>query len=193
MQLLRKISVSSLNNAKGGFKDIKEKTFVGRIYGTARSHMVEDKGGFGPSLKFNGEFKGVNMDGEISMSPVLYLVGPVDEMLKSAIDDLPEGAKGVEFGFDIYVTPDPANKFGYSYRVETLVESKPSEPLAALENSLSAKPLPIKPKQAPLALEGAATAATPAAETPAPTATEKPAETAAATGTEKPAANGKKK
>lgn len=187
MKLLRKMSVGALNETKGGFKGITEETFMARIFGIARSVSVETST-FGAYFKFSGEFRGINQDGEESAAPVLYLIEPIDSMLKSALDGS-EG-KPVEFAFDIYAVPDtdPRSKTGYQYRAKTLQDSKPSEPLAALQASIANAPAIPPKKSAPqLALTGTE------AQAPAETAQAKDAEEVAqAPAAEKAAGKGKK-
>ena len=47
---------------------------------------------------------------------------------------------GVQFGFDFYIEPREDVAIGYSYVTKPLMEQKPSDPLAALENQIAPVP-----------------------------------------------------
>lgn len=156
--ILRKLSANGITgNAKDqGFKNITEKTFIGRFMGVARSTST-DKSQYGDFIKFAGDFRAYNQYGELFAAPVMYLPGPIDEILAQAVKELAVGSNGVEFMFDIFVVPDAGSKRGYQYRSETVEEAKPSAPLAALEARSALKPAPFKakPEAGQLALENA--------------------------------------
>lgn len=167
MQIEKKLSIAIMNGVRGGFKNVKETTHVGRIFGIVRS--VETKStSIGDSLCFKGDFRGINADGEEFISAVCYLISPADEMLAQALIDPANAGKEVRFGFDFFVTPKEKKTpldLGYSYQVKPLLETKPSDAMAEL--MASAPALPNKPKQ--LTLESAAPTAQPEPE-PAPAA-----------------------
>lgn len=157
MELLRKITIGGINNVRKGFKGVKEKQFIARCMGIARGFDVVPHVQYGDSYKFNGEFRAVNQDGEESAAPVIYLVKPVDEMLRDQIKAA-EG-KPVNFAFDIFLVPDEGSERGYQYRVQPLMETAPSDPLAELMKQVTLPP-PVKAKQAALpGTEAAAPAA----------------------------------
>lgn len=150
LTILKKISMSTVNTlSKGGFKGITAQVFGMRILGMARGFEVVQTP-YGDSLKFKGEFRAFGQEGNECASSVAYLPSPVDEMLKSAIEN--GDGKPVEFAFDVNVVPDESSSVGYVYRVETLTEAAPSDPVARLVNSLPTLP---KPAQEALPLEGA--------------------------------------
>lgn len=196
MEMMKKMTVGGMNNLRGGFacdyKDgedeaaVKSRTpfLAARIFGIARSVEVKTTT-YGDSLKFVGEFRGINGDGEEFAAPVAYLVPPADSMLRDAL--LTSAGAPVNFAFDIFVAPTPkktAVDRGYEFKVKPLLDTKPSDPLAALMASANAAPIPKKepaatPAPALAAPEAAAPAvapetpaetAAPAVETPAPAA-----------------------
>jgi len=138
MQISRKLSVSVLNNIRKGFKNVTESRYVGRIYGIARGAVVEE-GVNGPYIKFVGEFRGVSPTGEIFAAPVAFLPAPADGLLADAVKGDQHGS-GVQFGFDFYIEPREDVAIGYSYVTKPLMEQKPSDPLAALENQIAPVP-----------------------------------------------------
>lgn len=145
MQILKKISISTVNALpKGGFKGIAERIFAMRVLGQARtSEIVTSQ--YGDAVKFKGEFRAWGQDGVESVSSVCYLPSPIDGLLSNALE-ISEG-KPVEFAFDIFVLPDERSTTGYVYRVETLTEAAPSDPVARLASNLPALALP-QPKAA---------------------------------------------
>lgn len=172
MEIMKKMSVGGMNNVRNGFKDVIAQQLVARIFGIARSCETKDTN-LGRSYKFVGEFRGINGDGEEFSAPVCYLPSPADGMLTEAI----AAADGspVNFGFDIFVSPKEKRTpidLGYEYKIKPLLDTKPSDPMAALMAGVT--PLTIAPKQAPLALE-TPKPETPKAEEPAPTEEAKPA------------------
>ena len=149
MEIARKVTVGGINNVRKGFKGITEKTFVARILGIVHSAKVED-GQLGAYVKFQGEFQGTNMHGEITAAPVCMLPEPAASMLHAAV----QGSEGsVKFGFDFYVVPDESVAIGYKYVTTPLVEAKPSNPLADMLASMPELPKLPTPKQAQIDLE----------------------------------------
>jgi hypothetical protein len=146
MQILKKMSIGAINGVRKGFKDVKETRFVARIMGIAQSVQVED-GALGTYRKFTGEFKGINADGEEFVSAVCYLPAPVDSLLASHMASN-DGA-AVNFAFDISIAPNDS-PIGYEYVVSTLLETKPSNPLAELMSKVAPLQIAAKPKQAEL-------------------------------------------
>lgn len=150
MEIMKKMSVGGMNGVTAGFKDVTEARLVARIFGIVRSTETKDTN-IGRSYKFVGEFRGVNGDGEEFSSPVCYLPSPADGLLTEAV----AAAAGapVNFGFDIFVSPKPKRTpvdLGYEYKVKPLLDTKPSDPMAAL--MAAAAPLAIAPKQAAIEL-----------------------------------------
>jgi len=143
MKILKKMSIGAINGVRKGFKDVKETRFVARMMGIAQSVHVED-GALGTYRKFTGEFKGINADGEEFVSAVCYLPTPVDSLLASSMASN-DGA-AVNFAFDISVAPNDS-PIGYEYVVSTLLETKPSNPLAELMSKVAPLQIAAKPKQ----------------------------------------------
>lgn len=131
MKLLKKLSVATAAATKEFLKSVKGETPILRVVGIARG--VEDiQTQYGIAKKFKGEFRGTDLQtGEVSASPVLYLPNPIDLLLAEGV--VSSEGKPVEFGFDIFVKPsDREGGAGYEYVSKTLMEAKPSDPLAAL-------------------------------------------------------------
>lgn len=141
MKLLKKLSVATAAATKDFLKSVKGETPILRVVGIARG--VEDiQTQYGIAKKFKGEFRGTDLQsGEVSASPVLYLPNPIDLLLAEGVA-ASEG-KPVEFGFDIFVKPsDREGGAGYEYVSKTLLEAKPSDPLAALLSHVGEAPKP---------------------------------------------------
>lgn len=141
-KILKKVSIATVCAAHKGFKTLEAATDVMRIMGLARAFEVGTST-YGEFFKFKGEFTAIDLQTqETAIGAVAFLPAPVDALLASTIRELGEGGKPVEFGFDIRVIPDDT-EVGYHYEVKTLIESKPSNPMAALMNQLAAVPLPV--------------------------------------------------
>lgn len=163
-KILKKVSIATVCTNHKGFKTLEAATDVMRIMGLARAFETGTST-YGEYFKFKGEFTAIDLaTGETAIGAVAFLPSPVDALLASTIRELGEGGKPVEFGFDIRVIPDET-EVGYHYEVKTLIESKPSNPMAALMATLSAVPLPKL--AAPTILDPKTPAADPAAD-PAP-------------------------
>lgn len=152
MQIMKKMSVGAMNDIRGGFVvGENSKTFLAaRIMGIAQSVKVKTTT-FGESLAFNGEFRGINQHGEEFASATCYLVSPADQLLSSAL--LSADGASVNFAFDIFVSPVPKKTpidRGYEYKVKPLLETKPSNPLAALMSNVPAFEKPQKALELPL-------------------------------------------
>jgi len=159
--IAKKISIGSLNGLRGGFKKesvTAEPMLAARIYGRADSFEAKDGGAMGVSFKFVGDFLGVNQYGEITSSPVCYLIAPADGMLVAALKN--NEGKGVEFGFDFMVVKNDTAVLGYEYKVKPILETTAAEPLLAIQSKITAPPIPVKPRQPQLALAASTEAAT---------------------------------
>jgi hypothetical protein len=140
MEILRKMSVGAINGVNGGFKDVTETRHVARIMGIVRGVETKETN-IGRSYKFTGEFRGINEHGEEFSSPVCYLPNPADSMLVEAFTAA--NGQQVGFAFDVFVTPKPKRNsvdLGYEYKIKPLLETKPSDPLAALMESAGGAP-----------------------------------------------------
>lgn len=139
MQILKKITVGGINNVRGGFKPPEAITHVARLFGIVRSVETKESN-FGPYLKFKGDIRAVNEDGEESAAPVMMLPSPADGLLAEALAN-DKDKNGVQFAFDIYINPTPIVKpgdRGYEYRLKPLMNTEPSDPLKAIVASLPA-------------------------------------------------------
>ena len=175
MEITRKITIAGINGVRGGFavKEGDPVSLIARVMGLARRVEVKTTT-YGDSLKFVGEFRAINADGEEFAGPVIYLPKPADELLSAALVEA--GEKGVQFAFDIFIESVPKKTpldRGYQFKVKPLLDTKPSDPLAAM---MAALPAPaVRVKQDTLALDKPAAtedATPPATEDATPPATE---------------------
>lgn len=103
-----------------------------RVWGVARNKKVIETD-YGDSIKFLGEFRAVNADGEMFRSSVLYLPKAPEENLAGALGaDVTE----VEFAFDIQAIRDDDLATGYYFDVQSLTETKSSEAVERLTSLL---------------------------------------------------------
>ncbi len=135
MQIITKITIGGINSVRKGFKGVEAKKHVARVIGIARSADLKPSENMGDSFKFGGEFRAWNEKGEEFAGPVCYLPEPAQGMLNAAVIGDKSGA-GVQFGFDFFVRPDEKSAVGYVYETHPLMDSKPSDALAALAGSL---------------------------------------------------------
>lgn len=144
--ILKKISTKTAVSVMD-FKQFTVDTAVLRIMGICRKAIPGEHPQYGRFLKFVGEFQAIDLrTGNISVSSVAFLPAPVDGMLEAALQGAEDSP--VEFGFDITVHPRPDLQVGYEYVVSEVIESAPSDPMAALAARMSQKALP-KPVEAP--------------------------------------------
>src|SRR5574337_562883 len=137
MELAKKLTLQSMNKVRGGFKNVTEPRFVGRIIGIA--HNAEAKTtAIGDYWEFSGEFEGTNSDGEIIVAPVCMLPEPAASSLATMVG---EGG-AVKFGFDFHVHPRGDIPIGYEFVTKPLLELKPSSLLADMKASIPALPAP---------------------------------------------------
>lgn len=143
LKLLKKVAVSTVCALpKTFFKEVTKETPIMRVAGIVRGHELVPTP-YGEAVKFKGEFRAIDLTRdapENCAGAACYLPAPVDQMLLSALIENPGAA--LEFAYDIAVVPDEKSNVGYQYRVRTLTESKPSDPMAALLEKASATPLP---------------------------------------------------
>lgn len=152
--VVKKLSPGSINEIRGGFKNVKERMFVARIMGVAyRAEQKEDKKFGSVYFKFVGKFEATNMNGEIFAAPVCYLPEPVQTMLAHSVNEVENAA--VKFAFDIFVNPRADVPIGYEYQVKPLVQPEENDELSDMRGSLPALafnqdaelPLKIEPEE----------------------------------------------
>jgi hypothetical protein len=136
MEIVRKITAATLS-ANVKLKGITESKYLGRIYGVAKDYESVTTQ-YGEAQKFKGEFIATKADGEICMSAVCYLPGTVSNLLASALKN--DNVDGVKFGFDITAEPNEKSATGYSWKIQPLMEVKPTESLLAFADSFPAIP-----------------------------------------------------
>lgn len=164
MEITRKMSVAGINGMRKGFKSVLALEFVARILGVAESVMREQTQTGAEQWKFTGEFQGVNADGKEFGAPVLYLPGPADSQLTSAMSA--NVGKSVKFAYDIFVEPDKTSPIGYVTRVKPLLE--PTAIATLLDIASSLPPAPLKADLLTTTPAPAPSAETPPADPPKP-------------------------
>ncbi len=148
MQYVTKLSVRSLGLDKVGIRKLAEKAEgktvpVARFFGIAENTGISDRGKFGESVFFEGQFEGVNLDtGEIVRSGRLFLPDVASSILEGMVvkgnEGLENGAKcKVQFAFEINAQADLAAAVGYKFSASPLVEAKDApDPLANLRKQI---------------------------------------------------------
>ena len=135
MKISKRITIASINGVRKGFKDVKTRRKVARIFGIARESVLKVSETMKNSYAFGGEFKAINEAGEEFIAAVCYMPEPAQGLLHNAV----EGAKGspVEFGFDFYIVPNESAVLGYEFETESLMEHRASSALAEIESRVA--------------------------------------------------------
>jgi hypothetical protein len=128
MELARKISISGLVKPST-LKRIKERVFLGRIYGYARA-CVTMPTQYGDSSKLKGEFIQVKGESKV-LSSILLL--PVNET-NQIRDLIMSSGQGVKFGFDVYAVPSNLTPAGFSWLLVSLMDMELSPSLLDFAN-----------------------------------------------------------
>jgi hypothetical protein len=132
-----KISVAKVIEASG-------EVHVMRVIGaTGIKTGVSD---FGEWECLTGMFRATNPEtGEISDSANLFMPDVAHDMIAQAIR---QGAKGVDFAFDIFAVRDDDSTVGYTYRAAPLLqaEDNPLDRIASKLDAQMALPAPAKSK-----------------------------------------------
>src|SRR5574337_473796 len=87
-----------------------------------------------------GEFRAVNNEGAKFEAEKLFLPGGIMEKIEASLNQA--DGKAVQFGYDIYSTPDDSVTVGYRYAAQSVLATQATDRLATLAKSLDAKPLP---------------------------------------------------
>lgn len=124
----------------------KEKpVLAGVIYGVATKHDIAETG-FGESVRFHGNFEGVNAAGGLFRSSKAFLSGQSEEALIDALDSVPDGV-GIEFSFQYTAVHSERGNLGYQYAVEMLRPISPADSLGHLRDvalkALASVPAPV--------------------------------------------------
>lgn len=103
---------------------------------------------FGQSIGYTGQFQAISiLTGEIYRGPQIYFPAMLADLLFNSVE---KAENGVEFAFDIGVTPC-MNAHGYEYTVEHLMEMSEDDPLERLSKRLLANARPLQIANAPTA------------------------------------------
>jgi hypothetical protein len=136
MKLLKKISIGTVNNIRGGLKDVVGRIRVITIAGIANGYAEKTSETMGISYAFKGEFRAVNINGEEAAAPIAYLPEPAQGLLKAQLDGIGESAS-VEFGFHFFAVEDATAIKGYYWECVPLMEARKSTALENLTARLS--------------------------------------------------------
>lgn len=137
MEVIRKISLGTINGVRKGFKDVKSTLFVARIFGVVNSTAVEPTPSGGTQVKFVGEFGAVSMERKAFGAPVAFLPAQAETALHSAV--VAAHGKPVKFAYDVYAAPD-SSPVGYSITVQALMDPVPMLTLNSIAESLPELP-----------------------------------------------------
>lgn len=113
--------------------------FMGRVFGEATDAKQKEGKGGDIYTYLIGDFRAINGKGEKFESTKLFLPGRMMEEIESILKST--GAP-VEFGFDIFSTPDASSSTGYKYAAKQLVKTEANDRVNKLAGSLIGKPLP---------------------------------------------------
>jgi hypothetical protein len=126
-----------------------KQVFMCRIYGEATSAKTKEARSGDAYTYLIGIFRGERpskSDAEKAEGPVqsyesekLFLPSSFQEKIES---QLTATGKPVQFGYDIYSTPDANVTVGYRYAAAAVVETAASDRLAVMASELLSKPLP---------------------------------------------------
>ena len=133
-----------------------KQVFMCRIYGEATSAKTKEARSGDAYTYLIGIFRAERPskgDAETAVGPVcvfesekLFLPSGIQEKIES---QLTATGKPVQFGYDIYSTPDSQVTVGYRYAAAAVVETAASDRLAVMAAELVAKPLPGTATPAP--------------------------------------------
>lgn len=152
MNILKKISIGSINNVRGGFNAMslfglrpnptdpnaapigdRDVVTVMTVIGIVNGYTEKTSDTMGVSYAFKGEFQSINKDGQKGIAPVCFLPEPAQSLIKTAVD---EGATAIEIGFVVdAVRSDTALK-GYEFVLKSLQEPRASTALDHLSARL---------------------------------------------------------
>jgi hypothetical protein len=114
--------------------------FMARIYGEAASIKTKENRSGDVYSYLVGSFRAQTFEGNAFESEILYLPGTLMEVIEAQLKSADGGA--VQFGWDIFSTPDRETTIGYKYAAKTVVKPEVSERLAQLTRDVQDKPLP---------------------------------------------------
>lgn len=131
---IKKLGVSALDAVRQG-----KQVYLCRIFGEAVDFKIKDAKSGDPYTYLIGDFRAVNSAGAKFESTKLFLPGRLLEEIEGALKST---GNPVEFGYDIYSTPDASSSTGYKYAAKALIKTESSDRVAKLAAAVMAKPLP---------------------------------------------------
>ena len=152
VEILPKISVKTVGADGAAAKVYKKDVPLMRVWGQARNIKATTGNDGSPVFGLTGAFRATNIaEKKEFASAVLYLPGGILEMILDPLEQILNGddkaakQNGVEFAFDIFSLP-ATNKAGYTFKAASLIESRQTDPLAAMTEALGKQALPALPK-----------------------------------------------
>ncbi len=83
--------------------------------------------------------KGEEKESQVFESEKLFLPSGIQEKIEAQLSGT---GKPVQFGYDIFSTPDEKVSVGYRYAAAAVIETAASDRLSVMANELTSKPLP---------------------------------------------------
>lgn len=116
--------------------------FCGRIWGQVTSVKNKESRSGDPYSYLVGSFRALGPDDQKYEAEKLFLPGGLMEQIESTWKS--GGEVPVQFGYDIYATPDEKSAVGYRYACKTIMKTETSNVLDAMTATIFEKPLPPK-------------------------------------------------
>lgn len=114
--------------------------FMARIFGEVSDVKTKEARNGDAYSYFVGEFRAIGPDEKTKFeSGKLFLPGGLFETIEGEFKA--GGGKAVQFGYDIYSTPDDKSSTGYRYAARTIIKTASSDRLKAMTEALSANPI----------------------------------------------------
>lgn len=112
--------------------------YMCRIYGEAVDMKTKESRNGDPYSYFVGTFRAITAEGKAFESEKLFLPGTLAETIEAQLKTS-DGA-GVQFGWDLFATPDDSLSIGYRYAAKTLLKPEVTERLSALTKAVENMP-----------------------------------------------------
>jgi hypothetical protein len=144
-KIASKLSIKAMGcqPARGDVKTGDAPRDIAHIYGTVRKYETVTTN-YGDSLKFTGEFEGVNLKtGEVTKSFKCFVPTVLEDLLAAALDAKQDGDADLQFGVCIGVeVNDKPGGTGYIFTVRPLVQTVARDALADLRDKMRAAAVP---------------------------------------------------
>lgn len=123
-----------------------KQVFLVRIYGEATAVKTKESRAGDAYSYLIGMFravrpaKGDEKTDQVFEAEKLFLPGAIQEKLEALIST--GGNKPVQFGYDLFATPDSNVTAGYRYAAASIIESQATDRLKTISETLTSKALP---------------------------------------------------